>query len=268
MNVSITRPIECGHVHPVFTPVAKLIGMGYSHPYPVTTWSESQLHCEIGAARPRNFPPLSFMSDVILHHHTHWEDLKKTDLPEHVKRSANLIFLSDRVDALAAHHLGVNLLEVKHDIREQIGELRNGFFSPEFVDAFLDASETEAFWITLQPRYLSRFIQTIERKSDPVSMSGSDVIKLWAANHHEMISGEGYPFHRKADDLGIESRIVAVADVFQALGQSRPYRGALPEDQILSVLLEFSDREHLDAGLVALVGDNLDQCYREALPAA
>ena len=92
-------------------------------------WRESRLHCEIGADRLRNFPPLSFMSDVILHHHTHWEDLKKTDLPEHVKRSANLIFLSDRVDALAAHHLGVNLLEVKNDIREKIGELRHSFFT-------------------------------------------------------------------------------------------------------------------------------------------
>jgi len=329
-------------------------------------WKDSHLHCEIGAERLKNFPPLSSMSEVILHHHTHWEDLVKLNLTEKINRCANLVFLADRVDALAAHHLNVNLLEVKNDIRSQISELGNSFFNPEFVDVFMAASKTEAFWITLQPRYLVRFIQSRENETGSIFMSLENVIKmaelfaqivdakspftaehsegvsrlakylsiisdlssevcdkvkvagllhdigklrvpdevldkpakldhqdlahmrhhsfetyeilsringleeiaLWAANHHEMISGDGYPFHRKADDLTIESRIVAVADVFQALGQNRPYRGPLPQDQILTILKEFADREHLDAGLVALVGKNLDQCHHEALPAA
>lgn len=329
-------------------------------------WKDSDLHCKIGAERLNNFPPLSSMSDVILHHHTHWEALNKLGLPEEVSSYANLIFLADRVDALAAHHLNVNLLEVKNGIREEISKLRSSFFNPEFVDVFMETSETEAFWITLQPRYLARFIQNRGKENDPVSMSFENLIKmaelfahivdakspftaehsqgvsrlatylstisglssevcdkvkiagllhdigklrvpdevldkpakldqfdlahmrhhsfetydilsringleeiaLWAANHHETINGGGYPFHRKSDDLGIESRIVAVADVFQALGQNRPYRGPLPPEKILDILKEFADRDDLDTGLVNLVGKNLNNCYREAIVTA
>jgi HD-GYP domain-containing protein (c-di-GMP phosphodiesterase class II) len=329
-------------------------------------WKDSNLHCEIGAERLKHFPPLSFMSEIILYHHTHWEDLIKLNLTERINRSSNLIFLADRVDALAAHHLNVNLLEVKDEIRLKIRELSNSFFNPEFVDVFMAVSEAEAFWITLQPRYLMGFIQSRENENGSVAMPLEDVIKmaelfaqivdakspftaehsegvsrlakylstieglskelcdkikisgllhdigklrvpdevldkpakldhkelahmrhhsfetyeilsrisgleeiaLWAANHHEKISGDGYPFHRKAEDLSVESRIVAVADVFQALGQNRPYRGPLSPDKIMDILKEFAKREHLDADLVALADKNLDQCYHEAMLAA
>ena len=42
--------------------------------------------------------------------------------------------------------------------------------------------------------------------------------------HHEMMNGSGYPRNLKGDKTMIEARILAVADVVEAMGSHRPYR--------------------------------------------
>ena len=49
----------------------------------------------------------------------------------------------------------------------------------------------------------------------------------WASNHHEKIDGSGYPFGLSGDQLDIQSRILVVSDIFQALTQERPYRSRM-----------------------------------------
>ena len=68
-------------------------------------WDDANIHCRIGAERMHQFLPLASMAEVILYHHTRWEQLEKLPLSEEVKRNANLIFLLDRVDALAASRM-------------------------------------------------------------------------------------------------------------------------------------------------------------------
>ncbi len=71
-----------------------------------------------------------------------------------------------------------------------------------------------------------------------------------AANHHERLDGSGYPRGLSAENLNLPSRILAVADVFDALSQDRPYRPAMPLEQVLAILS--SDRgEKLCAQSVA-----------------
>lgn len=45
--------------------------------------------------------------------------------------------------------------------------------------------------------------------------------------HHERLSGRGYPFGLKGDEIPLDARIIAVADIFDALTSDRPYREAL-----------------------------------------
>jgi HD-GYP domain-containing protein (c-di-GMP phosphodiesterase class II) len=49
-----------------------------------------------------------------------------------------------------------------------------------------------------------------------------------ALHHHEKVDGSGYPHGLRGDRIPIEGRIVAVADVFDALTSSRPYKAAWP----------------------------------------
>lgn len=57
-------------------------------------------------------------------------------------------------------------------------------------------------------------------------------IATWAADHHERLDGSGYPFGKCADDIPMGSRIIAVADVFTALAEDRPYRAGMERAEI------------------------------------
>ena len=61
-----------------------------------------------------------------------------------------------------------------------------------------------------------------------------------AANHHERLDGSGYHRGLTAEDLDLPSRILAVADVYDALSADRPYHKALPKDRVLEILREES----------------------------
>lgn len=96
-------------------------------------------------------------------------------------------------------------------------------------------------------------------------ISGIQDVAQWAAYHHETPGGHGYPFHIAGTELSHEARIIAVADVFQALAQNRPYRKALEPDMILNILKDMAQNQRLDQDLVRLVGANLDDCWHAAL---
>jgi len=66
--------------------------------------------------------------------------------------------------------------------------------------------------------------------------NGLEQINEWASLHHERLNGKGYPFHLKAADISFGSRIMAVADVFTAIAEDRPYRKGLSKDQIIRTL--------------------------------
>jgi putative nucleotidyltransferase with HDIG domain len=64
-------------------------------------------------------------------------------------------------------------------------------------------------------------------------------IAVIAGEHHEKLDGTGYPNGLRANDLSLESRLIAVADIYGALSENRPYREALRPAQITAIM----DRE-------------------------
>lgn len=57
-----------------------------------------------------------------------------------------------------------------------------------------------------------------------------------AGAHHEKLDGSGYPHHLAASQLPLEARIIAVADVYGALTEDRPYRPGLTHEDALAIL--------------------------------
>lgn len=325
-------------------------------------WDNAEEHALTGYELMRSFPPLAPLAAAIRYHHTRWETLKDMDVGKEDALFANLIFLVDRVDALTSIHYGKDLLLARDGIRNRIEALRYSLFSPEAVDGFLHASVSEAFWLTMEPPHLERFLFDMEREHVPQPINFSELkqlarvfahivdakshftlehsdgvaslsrhlaeqmglpqescekievagllhdlgklkvpdeilekpaalderdrsimlrhsfesyqilhriegledIALWAAYHHEMPAGKGYPFHATAKELGKEARIIAVADVFQALAQDRPYRQSMPYEQILVILQELANEGHLDREVVSLVARDPAQCFKWA----
>ena len=95
-------------------------------------------------------------------------------------------------------------------------------------------------------------------------IDGFESIAEMAALHHETLCGDGYPFHRAGAGLSREARIIAVADIFQALVQDRPYRASMSPEKTMAILQEMADGNQLDQGIVATVRENLSACWQAA----
>ena len=79
----------------------------------------------------------------------------------------------------------------------------------------------------------------------------------WAIQHHECLDGSGYPAHLKAADLETESRILAVADICDALlATDRPYKKPLPKEKAFAIMYDMASEGKLDEKFVRY----LEQC--------
>jgi putative two-component system response regulator len=79
-----------------------------------------------------------------------------------------------------------------------------------------------------------------------------------ALTHHEKFDGSGYPNNLKAQDIPIDGRIVAVADVFDALTSERPYKKAWPVDDAVKFMHENSG-SHFDPVCIEAFFRNWDE---------
>ncbi|PCK09333.1 MAG: two-component system response regulator [Alteromonadaceae bacterium] len=78
-----------------------------------------------------------------------------------------------------------------------------------------------------------------------------------ALTHHEKWDGSGYPNQLQGEDIPLTGRVVAIADVFDALTSQRPYKKAWPVEDAIQYIEENSGK-HFDPSLVPL--------FREAMP--
>lgn len=95
---------------------------------------------------------------------------------------------------------------------------------------------------------------------DILAGSDSPLLELagqMALTHHERVDGSGYPAGLKGDEIPLGGRMVAVADVFDALVSDRPYREAMRVERAVGIM-QRGRGEHFDAGLLDLFLDNLD----------
>ncbi len=84
-------------------------------------------------------------------------------------------------------------------------------------------------------------------------------VAKFAASHHELLNGSGYPKHLASEQLEIESRILAVVDVFDALTcTDRPYKAPMSKEKALSILQSMVEEGKLEKRLVTWLGEALE----------
>ncbi len=81
--------------------------------------------------------------------------------------------------------------------------------------------------------------------------------KIIASQHHEKVDGSGYPKGLQGDEIHIYAKIVAIADVFDALSSKRVYKDAFPLEKTLAIL-EDGRNTHFDSELLDLFFHNID----------
>ncbi len=88
-----------------------------------------------------------------------------------------------------------------------------------------------------------------------------DMLRNIAEYHHEAVNGKGYPRGIEGDRIPLEARIVAVADVFDALTSERPYKKAWSNENAIAELKKLAG-ERLDQDCVEALVQNLDEIER------
>ncbi|MGI8422631.1 MAG: HD domain-containing phosphohydrolase [Chloroflexota bacterium] len=97
-------------------------------------------------------------------------------------------------------------------------------------------------------------------------LEGYEDIPLMASQHHEKLSGKGYPLGQKGDEITLGGRLLAVADIYDALRQRRVYKPEMPIEKALAILHSDLDRGDLDPKAVALLEQNLEEIERTCAP--
>jgi len=88
-------------------------------------------------------------------------------------------------------------------------------------------------------------------------------IVAYASDHHELLNGEGYPQHLAGDQIPLQTRLITIADVFDALtAADRPYKPAVPVERALEMLRADAEAGHLDPELVKVLAES--QSYRRS----
>lgn len=80
-----------------------------------------------------------------------------------------------------------------------------------------------------------------------------------AVNHHERLTGNGYPRRLGGDQIPFLDRIMAVADLFSALCVSRSYQEAMPKEKAIEILLNMKEHCLLDSTVLDLAISNFDE---------
>lgn len=81
-------------------------------------------------------------------------------------------------------------------------------------------------------------------------------VPSYAGSHHEMLDGSGYPNGLKGDDIPIQARILAIADIFEALTADRPYKDPIPLDESIAILEEMAEQGKLDPAMIQAAIDH------------
>jgi len=89
-------------------------------------------------------------------------------------------------------------------------------------------------------------------------------VRQWAASHHELLNGSGYPAHLTEEAISTEVRILTILDIFDALvADDRPYKPGMPVEKALSILESMANREgKLDPDLTARF--RASRCWEES----
>ncbi|MBA2849234.1 HD domain-containing protein [Thermosulfuriphilus ammonigenes] len=311
-------------------------------------------HMELGYLILREFSPFQRAAEFIRYHHVDWSYGQARGVDgEPLPLGANIIRLADRLETMIWRNRPV-LLQAP-SLRKAIGSKIGEKFAPEVVEAFLEISSRESFWLDLtSSRIYSVIIQLfpeagtsigfghldqltsifsliidlrspftathsagvaavaeklaemfgfspLERRlmrvagylhdlgklavseeilNKPGPLNAEEVsvmrghtyftyhiletiphletVNQWASFHHERLDGRGYPFRLNDTNLSLGSRIMAVADVFVALCEDRPYRKSMDGKKVASILKDMAGAA-LDPRVVSLALENFEE---------
>ncbi|WP_054651311.1 HD domain-containing phosphohydrolase [Salidesulfovibrio brasiliensis] len=112
--------------------------------------------------------------------------------------------------------------------------------------------------IQRHPAESERILQHI-----PVSNEFTDLLTI-IRQHHERMDGSGYPDGLPGDDLLLQSRLMAIVDIYDAVTQERHYKPALSSEEAVKILMAEANSGKLDRRMAVFFAENLNTIERMA----
>ena len=134
-------------------------------------------------------------------------------------------------DASSLHDVGK--ISIPHPILHKQGSLTNAEFK-------------------IMKQHVDFGVQMLEKSNLPLFK----IATIVAGEHHEKYDGSGYPKGLKGEQIHVYGRIVAIADVFDALSFKRAYKDSWTTEDVLSYMRDMSGK-HFDPQLIDIFFDNL-----------
>lgn len=184
---------------------------------------------------------------------THVRDPETGSHLDRMSRYSRLIAnaLADKYSLNDTYIEHVFMFSALHDIGK-ISIPDNILLKPDSLD------EDETVVMQTHARKGREMIDDLLQNFGLENMEYIDVLRNIAEFHHEAVNGGGYPSGISGDAIPLEARIVAVADVFDALTSRRPYKEAWKNERAIQTLKELAG-EKLDLDCVNALLDNMDQ---------
>lgn len=200
-----------------------------------------------------------------------------------IRQRLEVIRLCGRIDCLEGRLSPAELDALERDTREAeasisrmstAGYLSDGQLAElERLRArtYLDGGGREQPWITAgeyamlsirkgtlsseERRIMEDHVVVTDKLLSRISFSDElSHVRSWAAAHHELLDGRGYPNHLKGEEIPLEVRVLTILDIFDAMvADDRPYKRGMAPEKALSILKNRAEKDgDLDAGLVNL----------------
>lgn len=162
-------------------------------------------------------------ASIFLHRHNKGVESMQADDVDHVQRLAKLQWKdkSGKLHPLLNHNELKNLCIIKGTLTENEREIINNH-----IVATIKMLNTLSF-----PKHLKN-------------------VPEYAGGHHERVDGKGFPKGLKGSEMTVQAKIMAIADVFEALtARDRPYKNPMKLSQAVSTLKKMSETGHIDPDL-------------------
>ncbi len=168
----------------------------------------------------------------------YWEFVKKTNIGGEFMTDESLELLEE-IGKFSYESEGEKYFLLTEDEKRNLG-IRKGTLLPEEINIIREHAE-----ITLQMLKELSFPKKLKR------------VPKYASSHHEKLNGEGYPLGLDSSQLPIQARLIAVADLYEALTASdRPYKKGKTLSESLKIMAFMAKDNEIDKDLLDLLLDS------------
>ncbi|MCR4990674.1 MAG: GAF domain-containing protein [Lachnospiraceae bacterium] len=122
-------------------------------------------------------------------------------------------------------------------------------------DRELEAITVQRGTLTAKERSkVEEHVSYTARMLEKMSFTGIyEKVPFWAGSHHEFINGTGYPNHLSGEDLPMETRLLTIIDIYDALtAEDRPYKPPMPAEKAFAILEDMAKEGKIDKDILTL----------------